>query len=83
MSERKISFETREDVAMVAGYLNSLATGFAQQRVLLSSGKEEIQLYPTGEVEFKVKARVKKSEGKIEFKLAWKDEGEPENIIIS
>lgn len=83
MSEKKISYETRGDMATVISYLTSLVAGLEQKRVILSSADEEILLYPGEDIDFKVKARVKKGEGKIELKLAWQQEQGQGEIVIS
>jgi len=42
-----------------------------KRRLILTSAEEEILLYPSDEIDFKVKARVRKGEGRIEFKMSW------------
>ncbi|MBN2705053.1 MAG: amphi-Trp domain-containing protein [Deltaproteobacteria bacterium] len=82
MSDKKISYETRGEPATIIAYIKSLVEGLEKGRVILAAAEEEILLYPSEEIDFKVKARVHKGEGRIVFKLSWNQDEAKSKIRI-
>lgn len=84
MSEKKVDFTTKGENQEVVNYLSSLIQGFEKKRLILTHAEDEVVLYPDDEITFKVKARLKKGEARVELKLSWKQEAESgKEILIS
>lgn len=83
MTDKKLSYKAKGETAITVDYLRSLVAGLEKQRVIISSVDDEMVLYPGAEIDFKVKAKIKKGEAEIEIKLAWKQESSSPEIVIT
>lgn len=83
MSEKKISYEAIEDASSIKEHFSSILNGFEDGRLILTSDKEELVLYPQGDIKFSIKAKVKGKNSKMEIKISWKEEKEKKEPHIS
>ena len=62
-----------QDPGSIVAYLEALASGFRNGRLLFCSGKRELILKPQGLLKFAVKAKNKGGSTKVVFTVAWKN----------
>ncbi|MBF0225618.1 MAG: amphi-Trp domain-containing protein [Desulfobacterales bacterium] len=71
----EFEFDSYQDTESIQKYLESLVEGFENHRIMLSSDKKEITLYPEDLLQFSIKAKKKDGENKLNIKISWKDKG--------
>jgi amphi-Trp domain-containing protein len=74
MAEQKFIFESIQDSETIKSYLESIITGIAKKKIVLSTDGEDITLHPNGLLKLTVKARKKADKNRISIKMAWTDE---------
>ncbi|GFM37844.1 amphi-Trp domain-containing protein [Desulfovibrio psychrotolerans] len=73
MAEEKFVFESMQDAQSIKVFLESLMQGFENEKVVLASNGDRIELTPSGLLDFSVKARRKGDSSKLSIKIEWKD----------
>ena len=73
-AEEKFVFESLQDKNSIKDFLKSLTEGIEKGKVTLSTNGDEIELYPSGLLQFSVKAKRKGSDNKVNIKIGWKDD---------
>ena len=78
--------QSMQDPASIVKYLEALAGGFRNGRLLFCSGKKELILKPHGLLKFAVKAKNEDGSTKVTLSVSWKDgrrsPAESEPLII-
>ena len=72
-SDQKFEFESLQDTVTIKDFLQSLVDGMDKGRIVLSSEGDEIELTPSGLLNFKLKAKKKSSGSKMTMKISWKE----------
>lgn len=73
MTEEKFVFESMQDAQSIKVFLESLMQGFENEKIVLASNGERIDLSPRGMLEFSVKARRRNDTGKLSISVSWKE----------
>jgi amphi-Trp domain-containing protein len=75
-----------QDTKSIVKYLEALANGFRNGRLLFCTGKKELVLKPNNLLKFSVKAKSKDSSTKVTLSVAWKEgrrsRAESEPLVI-
>ena len=86
-SEGEFAHDSIQDSASIVEYLEALAQGFRNGRLLLCSGKKELILRPHGLLKLEVKAKRKGGGSKLSLRIGWKEVQAPpaksEPFVIS
>jgi amphi-Trp domain-containing protein len=80
-AEEKFVFESLQDTNSIKDFLKSLTEGIEKGKVTLSTNGDEIELYPSGLLQFSVKVKRKGSDNKMNIKIAWKDDKKNQSIL--
>jgi amphi-Trp domain-containing protein len=68
----EFEFASITDAKEAAAYLDSLAKGFKEGRIVLSAADQEIFLTPEGDLDVEIAAKKKEEKSKIELQISWK-----------
>lgn len=71
--QKSFEFESLQDAQSIRTFLENLMEGISRQKIVLSTEREEMELFPKNPMRFTVKAKQKKGEGRISIKISWKD----------
>jgi amphi-Trp domain-containing protein len=66
-------YESYQDLETIQKFLGSLNNGFANERIVLSSGDDTIELHPKNLLKFSVRAKKKEDKTKLSIKISWKE----------
>ena len=84
-SSDSFNYESIQDTETIRDFISSLLEGLHNQKVVLSSNGDKIELHPSDMLKFSVKAKHKGQTGKITLKISWKEphrsKAEPNNSI--
>lgn len=79
-------FESRQDAISIRDFLESLMRGLEKERLVLSTGRDRIELTPQGLLDFTVRANRKAGSCSVELHIGWRerdDANAPRIINIS
>ncbi len=77
-TDGSFKFESVQDLESILPYLDALRDGLAKGRLRLVSKDREVVLEPRGIINFDVEARRKGNRLKLQLKLSWKAEEDPD-----
>ena len=71
-------FESVQDIESILPYIEALTQGLTKGKLKLVSKDRELVLEPRGPINFDVEAKRKGNRLRLQLKLTWKDEDDPD-----
>ncbi len=72
MSEKAIGYKQMVDIGEAVAYLEALARGFQDGRIVVTRGAKTPELVPPSVVVLEIEAKQKKDKTKFGFEVTWK-----------
>ena len=78
MGEKSIGFKRMVGIHEAVSYLEALAKGFRDGRIVVEHGGKTLDMEPPSVVVLEIEAKQKKDKNKFGFEIAWKNDAEQE-----